>query len=76
MIALYIHPPKTITSGEDLLFDSPALVAWWEREEIVGNAVLVPAEQLRPVLAGTNAVVEAALRGLEDAHCVMLVRRS
>lgn len=72
MIAIYLHPPKTLTSGEDYLLNAPAVVEWWDREAIVGNAVLVPVEQLRPLLPAGGL---DELRRQEDSHVVMVVRR-
>jgi hypothetical protein len=72
MIAIFIHPPKTLASGEDYLLDAPKIVAWWERERIVGNACLVPVETLRPLLP-EHGLDE--LRAQEDCHVVMVVRR-
>jgi hypothetical protein len=73
MIAIFIHPPKTLATGEDYLIpDVPALIDWWEREKIVGNAVLVPVETLRPLLP-KHGLDE--LRAQEGCHVVMVVRR-
>jgi hypothetical protein len=74
MIALYLHP--TADREPDFTLDSPALIEWWKGENIVGGSVLVPVEDLRPVIEAMDGAedLKAAFRRLEDAHVVMVKR--
>ena len=72
MIAIYLHPPKTIDAGEDFLVDSAWIDNYLDESGVVGNAVLVPVYDLLPI---TDGALRGALEQLEDSHVVMVVRR-
>ena len=72
MIAIYLHPPKTIDAGEDFLVDSAWIENYLEGTGVVGNAVLVPVYDVRTI---TDGELRAALERLEDSDVVMVVRR-
>ena len=72
MIAIYLHPPKSVAIGEDFLVDSAWIANYLDESGVVGNAVLVPAYDLLMI---TDGALRAALEQLEDSHIVMVVRR-
>ena len=74
MIAIYLHPPRTIDSGEDFLLDEPDVVAWWDREKLPGAAALFDVERLRSLVR--SGKLRAALEPLEGFTMVMVVRRA
>lgn len=76
MIAIFLHPPKDANTGGDYEIDSPAILAWWKRENIVGGSCLVPVRDLAAIIADEDhGGLGDVLWALEEAHCVLVVMR-
>jgi hypothetical protein len=74
--AIFTSPPRQASDKPDYEIDSPAIVAWWNAENIKGGSCLVPVHDLAEIIAGEgHDGLEAVLWAMEEASMARVDRR-
>ena len=75
-IGIFLHPPRHASDKPSYTIDSPALVAWWNTENIVGDSCLIPVHDLARIIAGEDhGGLGGVLWVMEEAGMVRVDRR-
>ena len=53
-IDICFREPKHASDPPSYTIDSPAIVAWWNAENIVGGSCLIPVHDLARIIAGED----------------------